>query len=178
MFLITFKSPKNSQQGSCLKTGLIERIGDLLLHSMETRLVKSLTSTHMLKALLIDWQKETQNDWTKTADRGFDLRNSTSTHWTATFRNFPFRRFLSVFPGGEGAQQSFTGRGSAPRSQPLPLNIFNTYLSIDYPTHPCRILQLVNSLSFDTDPKPEKGTPFVRSLSVKVIIVNISPSQV
>ena len=27
-----------------------------------------------------DWQRETQNDWTKTRDRGFDLRNSTSTH--------------------------------------------------------------------------------------------------
>ena len=27
-----------------------------------------------------DWQRETQNDWTKTRDRGFDLHNSTSTH--------------------------------------------------------------------------------------------------
>ena len=68
MFLITFKSPKNSQQGSCLKTGLIESIGDLseslvyYTYSMETRLVKSLTSTHMLKVLLIDWQREIQGD--------------------------------------------------------------------------------------------------------------------
>ena len=94
----------------------------------------------MLKALLIDWQRETQNDWTKTPDRGLDLRNSTSTHGTATSRSlcsaFLPSRFLSVFPGGEGAQQSFTRRGSAPRSQPLPLTIFNRYLSIDYPTHP------------------------------------------
>ena len=34
-----------------------------------------------------DWQRETQNDWTKTRDRGFDLRNSTSSY--SLNGNFP-----------------------------------------------------------------------------------------
>ena len=144
MFLITFKSPKKSQQGQLLQNGINWenrrpfRV-PCLLHSMETRLVKSLTSTHTLKALLIDWQKEIQNDWTKTADRGFDLRNSTSTHWTATSRSlcstFLPCHFLSVIPGGEGAQQSFTRIGSDPRSQPLPLTVFFPLPLIILPIH-------------------------------------------
>ena len=143
---------------------------------METRLVKSLTSTRMLKALLIDWQRETQNDWTKTPDRGFDLRNSTSTHWTANSRSlcstFLPSRFLSAFPGGEGAQHSFTRRGSAPRSQPLPLTVFSPYHRLSYPSMPYTSTREFPILWYWPKAWKIKGTPFVRSLSVKVIIVN------
>ena len=82
-------------------------------------------------------------------------------------RHSPEGKVLNIVLQGEAMPRGLN---------PYPLPFFP--LTIDYPTHPRHILQLVNSLSFDTDPKPEKGTPFVRSLSVKVIIVNTSPSQV
>ena len=113
-------------------------------------------------------------------DRGFDLRNSTSSYsLNGNFPQLVFDTFAQSFSlgiprRGRCSTEFYTDRLRPEVSTLTPYRFFP--LTIDYPTHPCRILQLVNSLSFDTDPKPEKGTPFLRSLSVKVIIV--SPSQV
>ena len=122
----------------------------------------------MLKALLIDWQRETQNDWTKTRDRGLDLlilRLLTERQLPAAcVRQFCPVVFSQYSPEGKVLNRVLHGEAPLRGLNPYPLPFFP--LTIDYPTHPCHILQLVNSLSFDTDPKPEKGTPFVRSLPV------------
>ena len=117
-----------------------------------------------------DWQRETQNDWTKTRDRGFDLRNSTSSYsLNGNFQQLVFDIFAQSFSlgiprRGRCLTKFYTERLPPEVSTLTPYRLFP--LTIDYPTHPCHILQLVNSLSFDTDPKPEKGTPFVGSLPV------------
>lgn len=38
------------------------------------------TAVFIFSLIQNDWQREAQNDWTKTRDRSFGLRNSTSTH--------------------------------------------------------------------------------------------------